>query len=163
MSTLSEWLPEIPCQWFGNLVQVSTHTHESLAQVTILHPLINWWYIAILILQVQLTWQQLSVEQGEACKQISCVHLSKRTYKCVQELVVNVRIMLIIFFFIAFIGTTSIQTSRILEQFADPITPISWISNWHSIWSQSVSLRGYQPKCIHDLKYASNKIGWQDV
>jgi hypothetical protein len=111
---------------------------ESLAQVTILHALINWWPIAILILQVQLTWQQFSVEQGEACKQISCVQSSKRTYKRVQGLVVNVRIMLIIFFFIAFIDTTSIQTSRILEQFAEPITSISWISNWYSIWSQSV-------------------------
>jgi hypothetical protein len=66
-----------------------------------------------------------SVEQGEACKQISCVQSSKKTYKRVQELVVNVRIMLIIFFFIAFIDTTSIPTSRILEQFADPITSIS--------------------------------------
>lgn len=158
ISKVSEWLPETPCQWFGNLVQVPTHTHESLAQGTILHAPKNWWSIPILILQVQLTWQQFSVEQCEACKQISCVQSSKTTYKNVQELVVNVRIMLIIFFFIAFIDTTRIWTSRILEQFADAIPSISWISNQHSIWSQSV-FRGYQPKCIMIWNMHPPKLG----
>jgi hypothetical protein len=158
ISKVSEWLPETPCQWFGNLVQVPTHTHESLAQGTILHAPKNWWSIPILILQMQLTWQQFSVEQCEACEQISCVQSSKRTYKHVQELVVNVRIMLIIFFFIAFIDTTSIWTSRILEQFADAVPSISWISNQHSTWSQSI-FRGYQPKCIMIWNMHLPKLG----
>jgi hypothetical protein len=158
-------VPETPCQWFGNLVQVSTHTHESLAQRTILHAPKNWWSIPILILQMQLTWQQFSVEQCEACEQISCVQSLKRTYKYVQESVVNVRIMLIIFFFIAFIDKTSIWTSKILEQFADPILSISWISNQHSIWiSQSLEVispsASWSEICIHQNWVTGSIILW---